>query len=167
MRTDAGVRVTALLGAAALALFAGLAVWLATLEPGILQLQLAATPKAFAAIVHAWGPEGLARYRAHFGADFVLLAAYAAFGWRLARRTPIFAPLSERACGFAAWALPIAALADAGENTLHLWLTAMPRFGPAWPYALAAGCATAKWLLLLGFVALLARALAQPRAAPR
>lgn len=152
---------TALLGLAALALFVGLAAWLAPLDPGVVQLQFAATPKAFGAIVHAWGAEGLARYRAHFPADFVLLACYAALGWRLVRRTRAFAPLAPRTGAFAAWALPAAALADAAENALHLWLTAAPRFDPAWPYALAAACATAKWALLLGFAALLAWASAR------
>lgn len=150
---------TTLLGLAALALFIGITAWLAPLDPGIVQLQFAATPKAFGAIVHAWGTEGLERYRAHFPADFALLACYAAFGWRLARRTRAFAPLPARARTIAAWALPAAALADATENALHLWLTAAPRFGTAWPYALAAACAAIKWALLLGFVLLLAGAL--------
>lgn len=146
---------TTLLGLASAALFVGLAVWLAPLEPGIVQLQFATTPKAFAAIVHAWGADGLQRYRAHFGADFALLACYAAFGWRLARRTRAFAALPARARALAAWALPAAALADAAENALHLWLTAAPRLGTTWPYALAAACAALKWALLLGFVLLL------------
>jgi hypothetical protein len=158
---------TAAFGITALALFAGLALWLAPLDPGILQLQFAATPRAFAAIVHAWGPDGLARYRAHFAADFALLGCYAAFGWRVAQRTALFAALPMRGRRVAAWALPAAALADAAENTLHLWLTAAPRFGPAWPYAVAAASAAAKWLLLIGFVALLAWALARPRPGAR
>jgi hypothetical protein len=158
---------TAASGIAALVLFAGLALWLAPLEPGIVQLQFAATPRAFAVIVHAWGPEGLARYRAHFAADFALLGCYAVFGSRLARRTALFAGLPMRGRRVAAWALPAAALADAAENTLHLWLTAAPRFGPAWPYALAAACAAAKWLLLIGFAALLAWALARPQPGAR
>ncbi len=158
---------TALLGAAVLALFAGLAAWLAPLEPGIVPLQLAATPRAFGAIVHAWGPEGLARYRAHFAADFVLLAGYGLLGWRLVQLTALFAALAPRAHTAAAWMLPAAALADAAENLLHLWLTAAPRFGPAWPYGLAAASAAAKWLLLAGFAAALAWALAKPRAGPR
>jgi hypothetical protein len=158
---------TAAFGIAALALFAGLALWLAPLDPGIVQLQFAATPRAFAAIVHAWGPEGLARYRAHFAADFALLGCYAAFGWRLARRTAVFAALPTRGRSVAAWALPAAALADTAENAWHLWLTAAPRFGLAWPYALAATVAAAKWLLLIGFAALLAWALAKPRPGAR
>ncbi|MBN8507503.1 MAG: hypothetical protein J0L57_02710 [Burkholderiales bacterium] len=158
---------TAASGIAALALLAGLAFWLGPLDPGIVQLQFAATPRAFAAIVHAWGPEGLARYRAHFAVDFALLGCYAVFGWRLARRTAVFAGLPMRGRSVAAWALPAAALADAAENTLHLWLTAAPRFSPAWPYALAAACAAAKWLLLIGFAALLAWALARPQPGAR
>lgn len=149
------------LGLLAAALFTGLALTLAPLDPGVIQLQFAATPRAFAAIVHAWGSDGLARYRSHFGADFVLLAAYGAWGWVLVQRTAVFAAAGRTARAVGAALLPLAALADAAENTLHLWLTAAPRFGADGIYAAAAAAATLKWAAIAAFGAWCAVALAR------
>ena len=146
-------------GLVALALLIALALMLWPLRPGVLALQFAATPRAFGAVVHAWGPEGLALYRAHLPWDFALLGAYAVFGWLLARHTALFRPLGARWQTLAAAALPLAALFDATENLLHGWLTAAPRFGLGWLYALSASVAAAKWLCLLGFAGLVCAAL--------
>jgi hypothetical protein len=146
-------------GALAAALFIALAWYLAPLDPGVLALQLSFTPRAFARVVHAWPPEGLARYRAHIPFDFVLLAAYGSFGALLATRTAVFARCRPALRRFAPWALPLAALFDGVENALHLWLTEAPRFGMPMAYAVAGTASTLKWLLLLGFAASLADAL--------
>lgn len=146
-------------GGGAVALFAGIAIWLAPLTPGALTLQLAFSPRAFGQIVHWWPPEHLARYRAHFAADFVLLACYGAFGWLLASRTRLFARGSAALRGWTAWALPLAALCNAVQDILHLWLTAAPRFGVPWVYPLAALAACAKWVLLAAWAGSAARAL--------
>ena len=132
---------------------------LAPLEPGVAALQFAFTPRAFASAVHAWPPEHLALYRAHLPVDFLLLAAYGSFGWLLATRSAVFAPCRARLRRLAAWALPLAACFDAVENGLHGWLTAAPRFGLPALYVLAASASTLKWLLLLGFVALVVHAM--------
>lgn len=158
------MRAVWLSGAAALLLFAALAAYLAPLRPGVLELQFAFTPATFGAIVHSWSAADLARYRAHFGFDFVLLTLYGAFGWLCATRAPVLAALSSpwlRA--IARWALPAAAAFDASENVLHLWLTAAPRFGVPHLYAIAAGCAALKWTGILGFALLAAFALARRR----
>lgn len=152
------------LGAAMLALWAGLAWYLAPLEPGILRLQFAATPRAFGAVVHAWGSEGLARYRAHFAADTLLLLVYATFGWLAVRRTPWFATLGPRVRAAAAWLLPTAALCDAAENALHLWLTEVPRFGLAPLYAASTALSAVKWVMIVAFLAVTAWALARREA---
>jgi MYXO-CTERM domain-containing protein len=149
---------TRLCGIAALLLLAGLAWFLAPLEPGVVSLQLAYTPRVFGEIVHTWSPEDLARYRAHFPFDFVLLLSYGCFGWRWVRQSGLFATP-----GAAAWALPLAAACDAAENLFHLWLTEAPRFGVAWAYAVSAGFAGAKWLLVLGFAGLVLAALWRTR----
>jgi hypothetical protein len=73
-------------GLAAVALFAGLAWYLAPLQPNILALQFAFTPLSFARVVHAWPDEHLQRYLAHLRVDTLLLASYAAFGYLLATR---------------------------------------------------------------------------------
>jgi hypothetical protein len=146
-------------GGLALALLLGLGGYLWPLQPGVLALQLAFTPQAFGEVVHAWPPAHLQRYRQHLWVDFGLLAAYASFGWLLASRTRLFAVLGQSWRRVARAALPLAALCDAAENTLHLWLTDQPRFGLAAVYALSASAALAKWLLLIGFAILVVVAL--------
>lgn len=150
---------------AALALgLLGLIGWqLAPLEPSIVALQMAFTPLRFGEIVHAWPAEHLLLYRQHFALDFVLLLAYAAFGFLLATRTRVFDTLGGVGASVARWCLPLAAVFDATENLLHLWLTEVPRFGVPMVYAAAGCCSLLKWLLLLGFGCLAACALARPR----
>jgi len=155
------MRIVWLTGLASLALFAGLGWFLAPLEPGVLALQFAFTPRSFAAIVHAWPPEHLLRYRAHLPVDFLLLACYGSFGCLFASRSPIFARHPPRVRLAVAWALPVAAAFDAAENALHLWLTAAPRFGVDLPYALAATCSAVKWALLLGYAVAVIHAFAR------
>jgi len=144
---SAAMRAVWLLGVLALALFLGLAVFLAPLEPGVLHLQFAFTPRAFGQIIHVWQAEGLARFRAHFPADFVLALSYGAFGFLLAQRSGAFGAQAK----WARWLLPLAAAFDGAENVLHLWLTAAPRLDVFWPYPLAATAASLKWTLLLAF----------------
>lgn len=152
-----------LTGGLTVALFAGIALYLAPLEPGVLTLHLAFSPRVFGQIVHLWPAEHLARYRSHFPADFALLACYGAFGWLLATRTELFAPQPAALRIPAKWALPLAAAFDATENALHLWLTEVPRFGVPWAYAAAALAASLKWGLLLAFAFAVACALAGRR----
>jgi hypothetical protein len=138
-------------GAAALALFTAITVYLWPLRPGALALQFAHTPRAFAEIVHAWPVEHLARYRRHLPADMLLLAAYGAFGWLAATRTPLFRTHRRNVRRALASLLPLAAAFDLAENALHWWLTEVPRFGVAPLYRWSAACAAAKWLLVLAF----------------
>jgi hypothetical protein len=142
-------------------LFAGLAWYLAPLEPSVLRLQLAATPRAFGSIVHAWPAEHLMRFRAHLPVDALLLLAYGAFGYLLATRTQVLAGLHPWVRGAATWALPAAASLDAIENALHWWLTELPRFGVPLAYAVAAAAAGLKWLLILAFALVVSIALAR------
>lgn len=150
-------------GIAAGVMFAGLAWMLAPLDPGVLTLQFAYSPLAFASVIHAWSPEQLALYRAHLPFDFILLGSYGAFGYLLALRSTLFASWRPAARAAARWTLPVAAAFDVGENVLHEWLTAMPRFGVTLPYLAAALCSTLKWALLCGFAIAVASALAQTR----
>jgi hypothetical protein len=150
-----------LTGIAALLLFAGLAWYLAPLDPGVLALQFAFTPRAFAQVVHAWPPEHLLRYRSHLPFDCLLLASYGTFGYLLATRSGLFVHASRPIYIAAAWALPLAALFDAAENALHWWLTEVPRFGVVLPYFVSATCSTLKWALLFGFAIAVIHALAR------
>lgn len=147
-------------GGMAAALFAGIALYLAPLEPGVLTLQLAFSPRVFGQVVHLWPAEHLARYRSHFPADFLLLVCYGAFGWSLATRAELFTRGPAALRTWAKRALPMAAAFDAAENVLHLWLTEVPRFGVPWAYTAAAVAASLKWGLLLAFAFAVAWALA-------
>lgn len=155
-----------LAGIAAFGLFGAIAWYLAPLEPGILALQFAFTPRAFGEVVHFWTGAQLDRFRAHLPADCALLVSYGAFGYLLATRTQVFSALRRRHRLWAAWALPLAAAFDAAENALHWWLTEVPRLGVELPYLLAASCASAKWLVLVAFALALAFAVARD-SAPR
>jgi hypothetical protein len=131
------------------------------LRPNVLVLQLAFTPKLFGEVVHAWPPELLARYRTSLVAGYALLAAYGAWGYLMAARSALFSPLAPWLRRSARWWLPLAAGCNAAENALHWWLTEVPRFAVPVPYAVSAGCALVKWLLLLAFGALVLYALAR------
>lgn len=147
------VRLVWLVGLVALGLALGIAWYLAPLRPNVLALQFAFTPRAFGEVIHFWSAEQLLRFRAHLPADGALLLSYGLFGYLLASRTKLFGPLSPGGRRWATWALPLAAAFDAAENALHLWLTEAPRFGVPLSYALAAGCASLKWLAIVGFAA--------------
>ena len=138
-------------GLSALALLVGIAWYLAPLQPNILALQLAFSPRAFAEVIHAWSADDLQRYRAHLPFDSLLLACYGAFGYLLASRSAPFAAQPAALRNVAMWLLPLAATFDATENAFHWWLTEVPRFDIAWAYGVSAACAAGKWLLLLGF----------------
>jgi len=150
-----------LTGLSAIGLIAGLGWYLAPLEPDVLVLQFAFTPRAFGEVIHAWPAEHLSRFRAHLAADCALLLSYGAFGFLLATRTPVLAALPGAVRRWVRWALPLAAVFDATENALHLWLTEVPRFGVPLPYLIAATCASLKWLLLLAYALAVAFALAR------
>lgn len=152
------------LSAAAAVVLEAVVLWLlAPLQPGALVLQLAWTPRGFGEIIHLWSAEDLARYRAHLIVDCALLLAYGSFGWLLATRTRLLAPLPPRVQALAPFLPLFAAGFDVLENSLHWWLTAAPRFGMPWLYLASASAAALKWLLLMLFVALLLWALAVDR----
>ena len=141
-----------LTGIATLVLFAGIAWHLAPLYPGIVVLELAFTPRSFGTVVHAWPPEYLLQYRLFLPVDFLLLACYGSFGYLFVSRSRLFSQRSSTLRTATAWALPLAAIFGALEDALHMWLTAAPRFGIPWVYALSATCAASKWAISAGFM---------------
>ena len=151
-------------GLTAAALLLGLMWHLSPLEPGVVALQLAFTPRAFGNVIHSWSSSDLALYRSHLPADGLLLIAYGTFGYLWATRTNVLGPGAPGLRRFGAWLLPAAALFDAGENALHWWLTEVPRFGVPLIYAASATFSVLKWLGLIGFAALAAYALARTEA---
>lgn len=138
-------------GIVTLGLLCALGIYLAPLKPNILALQFAFTPRAFGEVVHLWTGEPLHRYRVHLLVDYALLASYGLFGYLLTTQTSVFDAFKARHRRWLAWTLPLAAVFDAVENSFHLWLTEVPRFGVPLPYLLAALAASAKWVLLFTF----------------
>lgn len=146
-------------GLAPAVLFIGLAVYLLPLQPNIIALQFAGSATAFAAILNQWGPEGVALFRSHLPLDGVLLILYGAFGYLLTARTQVFTACSPVRRLQLSLLMPVAALADAGENLLHWHLTSGPVDGATWLVPLATTCSAIKFagIVLFGLAALLAR----------
>lgn len=138
-------------GLTTLALGAGLFWYLAPLDPGVLALQFAFTPRTFGRIIHFWSEADLARYRSHLPVDVALQLAYGLFGYLWATRAGVAAALAPAYRRVLTWLLPAAACFDALENALHWWLTEVPRFGVAPLYAVSGAASSLKWLLILGF----------------
>jgi hypothetical protein len=143
-------------GLLALALLAGLAVYLSPLKPGVVALQFAFTPAAFGEIISLWSTDDLLRYRRHLPVDFLLLAAYGAFGYLLVTRTSTFGSSGQSLRRLATWLLPLAALFDAAENVLHGWLIEGPHMEVSFAYAASTGFSALKWAMIAGFGLLLA-----------
>jgi len=139
------------LGLAALAVFIGIAVYLAPLEPGILWLQFSFTASSFQGVLQQWHAQGIALYRTHFPADFVLLLLYGAFGFGYGKQRVAAQAMHRTVAWVVVWSLPVAALADAGENALHLLLTDGRPAAALTLYALAGLAATVKWAAILAF----------------
>lgn len=159
LRQPSHLRAVWLSGLLALALLGGLAWYLSPLKPGVVALQFAFTPRAFGEIIHQWSLDDLQLYRRHLPVDFILLAAYGWFGYLLARRAPFFRAGAPALRCAGSWLLPAAAIFDALENTLHAWLTEVPRFGIPAVYAASASISALKWALIIGFGLLVAYAL--------
>jgi len=158
----ATARLLRMLGAVGALLFAAMALYLAPLDPGILSLQFAFDETTFKAILAQWGPAGVARFRAHFVADFAFLGCYGLFGYLLASRTAFLDGLPPLAKAAGAHALPVAAVADAVENVLQWHLSAVATPAPPPALYLAAGAASSlKWLLWVAFLSVIAVARVQ------
>lgn len=144
-------------GLTSLFLLLALAVYLLPLKPNLVALQFAFDPSTFAAVLAAWQPEGVALFRSHFPVDYVLLVCYGVFGYLLVSQTAVFAGAPPGQLRLLPWMLPVAAVGDATENTLHLILTAGAAHTEPLLYLLAGLGATVKFVLLVAFFVLLAR----------
>jgi hypothetical protein len=132
-------------------LFLALGVHLHPLEPSIVVLQFTFSEAAFQAVLRAWGIAGVALYRSHFPADFVLLLCYGTWGIVQGRAWAGRARGRTHAAGLV-WTLPLAAVADAVENAVHLSLMDDQGGTAAWWYAAAGGAAALKWLGIVLFI---------------
>lgn len=138
-------------GLSSLALLLGLAFYLAPLHPPLLALQFTFSQQAFEAVTAQWGAQGLALFRSHLYPDFGLMACYALYGVATVRCTRLF---QMRYMPPIVWyaTMPLAALADAAENGLHLAITAPQAQAQAWWYLAAGISASLKFGLIAVFL---------------
>jgi len=122
------------------------------LRPSIPYLQFTYSESAFKAVLEQWGDAGKLRFRAHFAIDFPFLVSYGVFGYLLAKSSPLFARLSTSTRQWLSWCMPAAALLDALENLLHLYLSSGAPSIPSPLYLTAGIVATSKWLLIVIFL---------------
>lgn len=160
-----GQRAAWILGLTSLALLAALAAYLSPLQPDILALQFSFNPASFQAILEAWKPEGVLRYRSHLPIDYGLLLCYGAFGFVLASKTAVFTKFSPATQALLSWVMPLAALCDAVEDSLHWRFTSGVQQAESSLYLVAGISATLKWTLLGIFLVSVLVALAKPAAA--
>ena len=135
-------------GGLSLLLLAGLGVYLRPLQPSVVALQLTFDPAAFRAVLAAWQPEGVARFRNHLVPDYALLLCYGAFGYGLVRHTALFAAMSPLTRRLLAGSLPLAAASDALENALHAYLTSGVQQAAPVLYRMAGISASTKFALI-------------------
>lgn len=138
-------------GLASLCLLLGLAAYLAPLQPPLLALQFTFNPAAFEAVTTQWGPQGVALFRSHLYPDFALMACYALYGVFTVQRTRLFHMRFVPPIFWLAL-MPLAALADVAENSLHLAITAAQAQPAPWWYLAAGVSATLKLGLILFFL---------------
>lgn len=141
---------------AAIVLLVGIGLYLQALKPSIVVLQLTYSHAAFDAVIAQWtqllGPDAIAVFRRHFVADYLLIACFGLAGWLYGREQ--WQLTGHKRWLWLQWVLPVAALCDVAEDTLHLWFTSGAQgIGDGW-YAFCGACSTVKWCGLLLFIAM-------------
>ncbi|WP_152555671.1 hypothetical protein [Methylomarinum vadi] len=134
-------------------LFTAMAIYTSSLDPGIPSIQLTFTDREFNSILSKWKPSQVEIFKLHFLIDYPFLICYGSLGYLISKRTGIFARFTHTTRRLLAISLPVAVIADAVEDSLHLILLygAGP-FDQA-QYFAAGIAALTKWLLIFIFVA--------------
>lgn len=147
-----------ILGLLCAALFAGITWYLRSLKPTIFSLQLAFSRRAFLAVLVAWEPQGVARFRKHFVADYAFLVCYGLLGYGVATQTAWLsqAPVWPLLLSALPWLLPAAAVLDVVENGVHRYLTRGQHAlrAPSGVFVATGGVCALKWLLIAVFATL-------------
>lgn len=139
-------------------LFAAMATYTWPLKPSIPAIQLTFTEYAFESILSSWKPEGISIFKAHFLIDFPFLICYGALGYLISKQTKLFNSFTPLVKSLLAFSLPIASVADATENLMHLhFLFNAGPFSQAQYFATGVA-ASIKWILIIIFVGYLAYA---------
>lgn len=141
-----------------------LATIVAPLEPNLVAFQLTFTAEGFWQALTAWGPGGIARFRAHLLPwDMFHPIVYGLFGYLLAGRSPLFAEATNDRRRLLALMLPVAAGFDYVENFSHLYLLGQPPGSGALLVPLTATCSAIKWALAAWFTVIVSAALIRRR----
>ena len=147
------MRIIYAVGIVSALLFAAMVIYTSSLDPGIPSIQLTFTERGFNSILNKWNPSQVEIFKRHFLIDYPFLMFYGSFGYLISKRTDLFARLAQTTRKLLALSLPVAAIADAVENSLHLvFLYGAGPFSQALYFA-AGTAASTKWLLILVFVA--------------
>lgn len=141
-----------IIGMVSVLLFAAMAIYTSSLEPSIPAIQLTFTEKGFRSILNGWTPSQLEIFKRHFLIDYPFLVCYGLLGYVISRRTSLFAKFCPRTRVLLSYSLPIASVADATENSLHLlFIYGTGPFSQG-QYFAAGAAASTKWVLVVVFV---------------
>tara|TARA_R110001583_G_scaffold100991_1_gene247303 strand:+ start:2517 stop:3032 length:516 start_codon:yes stop_codon:yes gene_type:complete len=151
-RATSSIRWVGFLAIIATLLFAAMAIYTSPLEPSIPEIQLTFTASAFNAILAEWKPAGVHLFKVHFLIDYPFLVSYGALGYLISIKTRLFTGVAPLVRTLHAISLPVAAVADATENALHLFF--LFKAGPVAQslYFVAGTVVSIKWLLIVTFV---------------
>lgn len=139
-------------GILAIGVAIGISVCLASLDPNFFHLQFAFSDQSFNAVLTKWESIGVARYRSHFPADFLFLAAYGIFGFKFGREHLPALAAQPKLAALLTWTLPFAAVADAAEDTFHLILTGTGVTTIPVIYFMSGSAASLKWFGIAVFL---------------
>lgn len=138
-----------------------LATIVAPLEPNLIAFQLTFSAEGFWQALAAWGPDGVARFRAHLPWDMLHPFLYGLFGYVLVTRSPLFESATPSRRRLLALILPIAAGFDYFENFSNLYLLSQPPGSGALLVPLTATCSAIKWSLAAVFSGIVLAAFAR------
>ena len=135
---------------------ANIALMTLPLKPDVLAFQLTFSSTSFWSIIDAWGPSGVALYRAHMPFDMLHPFIYGTLGVLTVNRTPLFAPFLPDTRRFICLMLPVAGGFDLIENSCHLYLLAQEHSAGTWIIPFSGSCSAIKWALAGLFTIMLA-----------
>ena len=139
-------------------LFAAMAIYTSSLDPNIPSIQLTFTEREFNSILNQWNPSQVEIFKLHFLIDYPFIICYGSLGYLISKRTDLFGRFTQTTRKLLAISLPVAAIADAVENALHLIIIYSGGPFDQAPYFAAGIAASTKWLLIVIFVAFAAYA---------
>jgi len=141
-----------ILGIVSALLFSAMALYTFPLTPSIPAIQLTFSESAFRTILTEWTPLQVEIFKRHFLIDYPFLISYGVLGYLISTKTNLFSAYHQPARALLTAMLPVASIADAIENSMHLvFLYGAGPFGQE-QYFAAGAAALTKWLLIGGYI---------------